>query len=211
MSLVTVRIRPAGVLGDQSDATYTSALGPIPGLPAVGTLAVTAASLVVPPEAGPIVSLTFYARVRVIGDGVLSGSRLTWTLATVEQTQAVPSFNGSFAEFSSGTVLTDPSGGAWSWADVAALTSIGAELDFVLNGAELVQLSLDAAEVYVDVIYVPFVVVPVTLASGPLSAELAGGNRTLGLVSGPAGLSLDAASVVAVGLVSGPHAAIVEE
>lgn len=176
-------LRPVGALGDENDGTRVVALGPAPGTPEAGTLAALAAALASSPDYGQISHLVVVVRA-LMADPALktSGHRLTWTDAGSEGSVAVEPFSqAGILEYRTAALYTRPNGLGWSWAAVNGVTQVGAELEYALNGSEVVQLRLEVAEVSVEVY--GYEIEGVTLVGGSLDAALTG-TRAAGALVG---------------------------
>lgn len=217
----TLVMRPAGVLGDSSDTTYESALGPTPGTGAsgLGTLAVFAASLTPSGDLGHITAVTLGASVRHTDpQSRTSGQMLIWAqYGGIEAVEVSPLSGFGTSSFSAclsvAYALNPWTGQAWEWNDLNQLVYPGAQLDYDYHKADTVQLALDVSDVWVAVDYTVRATgqnpVEIGLSCKPRMIELEGGNVVASLSVKPRGTDLSA-GVVAVSLIARPRIAEME-
>lgn len=151
MSTRLLTLRPSGFLGDQSDASRVIDSVTATSTPQLGTLSVTAASLVAQIGNGTIDYVVVGARAYVNDSlGLTSDDMLTWTLGPTAASVAVaPWSRFVVSEVKTPNLTLDPNGDPWTWASVLALIDIGATVDYGLSSGQTV--ALEGAEAFVEV------------------------------------------------------------
>lgn len=213
MSLIAT-LRPTGDLGDQSDATVTTVQGPVAGTPATGTLSVTAGAIAdLDSTLYAITGVTFRAKVEHADpEQKTTGDRLTWTVGGDSDSWTVPAgFNSSLAWVTSDEQATQPNGQAWTPTAVNALTTVGAEADYILVGSELVRLSLTVAEIEVLVYGVPVPGYFRGATTGHPARDAFGGSWPCGALAGSHGADAETGSHLRGATVGPLREATVEE
>jgi len=189
MSLLVMR--PSGVLGDQSIATYLT-----DGPPAVGViedLSVVSARLIASANLGIINSVTLSASVSVVGATGTPSGVLTWSMGGVADTESAAFSLAGFAVASGAPHTICPwTGLAWTWSDLNALTSLGAVVELAVR-----PVTLSVSEVCVTVDYTAHLATPTTVERSAIAGEA---RRASG-IGGPGAVSavVEARGAIAVG------------
>jgi hypothetical protein len=206
----TLTMRPAGVLGDNADTTYESALGPTPGAGAdgLGTLRVRAVSLTPSGDLGHITTVTLGASVRHADpQSRTSGQMLTWTQCGGDVAVEVAPLTGfgttSFLTCLSAVCPLNPwTGNVWEWNDLNRLVLLGAQLDYDYHKADTGQIALYVSEVWASVAYElragDSVKNEVGLSCKPHMMDLESGDAAVSLGIKPRGIDLTAGDVAVV-------------
>lgn len=162
MSELIAIMRPAGVLGDRSDASYLEDAVTAVVTPQLGALTVKAAGLQSVAGNGSIDYLKVAARATVIDPAPpnTDDDELTWTLGGAVATESVGPWTrgGTISEVKTSNLLLDPAGDPWTWTNAMLLTDVGANVIYTLSSGE--TLTLRVADVWVEVwgtSYGPFV------------------------------------------------------
>jgi hypothetical protein len=154
----TLVMRPAGVLGDSDNGTYTTDTGPAPGgSPALTTLTVTATSPLPSTDLGTITSVELAAVVYLENAAAYTPECwLTWARdAGYAATAVASSFaSGGFTAAVSDTYTTNPwTGQPWTWTDLNDIVALGAVVEYTYNPVLPGPVKLNVSEVYVTVVY----------------------------------------------------------
>lgn len=197
--MATVILRPAGALGDNSNATYTTDTGPAPGGPRAilgKALSVAAVQLVATGGLGAIASVTLAAVVRTENAGDYSPlCQLTWTntLGGTTRAEDTDNFDNTvFAENTTATYALNPwTGVTWTWTNLNDLRDLGAMLAYDYLPANDGPVKLHVAEVYATVVYAEAdptqTSVTGSLVAGAVrGAEAVGGPVTASAIAGSA-------------------------